>query len=82
MICRYKLVQSNLCYCCHPFVLCVYIGSHEQQHDQVEEWEHGMHDIVVVHNQVENELPPRSIVLIVIIVILEHKTHLRMEVAK
>ena len=54
MICRYKWVQSNLCYCCHPFVLCVYVGSHEQRNDQVEEWEHGMHDVVVVHDQVEN----------------------------
>ena len=35
----YKLVQSNLSYsyCCHPFVLYVYVGSHEQRHDQVEE---------------------------------------------
>ena len=54
MICRYKWVQSNLCYCCHPFVLCVYVGSHEQRHDQVEEWEHGMDDVMAVHDQVEN----------------------------
>lgn len=35
-------------------MLYVYVGSHEQRHDQVEEWEQGMHDVMAVHEQVEN----------------------------